>query len=128
MFSRPLVKEAFIAQSIADCLEGLKSIWSTETITGDPEPEETQITGIQEQAQQEDDNLDTLPVREEYWDASNPALNLHVEMDSEFIKDWAKDRESDQAFSSIYKDEKRELENWKQDGRFVKDQRGLLFF
>ena len=49
-------------------------------------------------------------------------------MDPEFIKDWVKDYEFDQSFSTIWKDEKREIDNWKQDGQFLKDQRGLLFF
>ena len=109
-----MVKETFIAWSITDCLEGAKSVWPNKTIIDDPEPEETQITDIQEQAQHEDDDLDTLPVGEEYWDTSNPAPNLHVEMDLEFVKDWAKDYESDQVFSSIYRDEKR---SWRTGNR-----------
>ena len=127
-FDRSPAREAFTAWSIAECLEGLKSAWSTETLSDDTDLPQAESDDDTEQTIQEDDDLDTLPVSEEYWNASNPAPNLHVEMDPEFIEGWVRDYESDKSFSSIWKDEKREPGNWKQDGRYLKDQRGLLFF
>ncbi|KIK05315.1 hypothetical protein K443DRAFT_73502, partial [Laccaria amethystina LaAM-08-1] len=81
-----------------------------------------------DQESQDKSDLDTLPVGEHYWDTANHAPNLHVEMDAGFIKDWVQDYSSDQSFKSIWNDEKLEPENWKHDRRFLKDQRGLLFF
>ena len=126
--NRTSEKAAFTAWSIAECLEGTKATWFTETAKDDSGADEAESVNDQDQLPQESDDLDTLPVGEEYWDASNPAPNLHVEMDPEFIKEWVKDYESDQTFGSIWKDDKRELKNWRQDGRFLKDHRGLLFF
>ena len=126
--NRSFTKQTFVAWSIKDCVDSLKSTWINETSGEDADLNVEESEDASSQALQDNDELDTLPVSEEYWEASNPALNLHVEMDAEFIESWVKDYESDQSFSSIWGDKKRELENWKQDGRFLKDQRGLLFF
>ena len=127
-FNRPFNKEGFVAWSLGECLEDAKSAWSTEAFENNEGTAEDEDSGDRDPSAHEDDALDTLPVGEEYWDASNPAPNLHVEMDPKFIKDWVNDYESDQSFSRVWKDDKRKVENWKQDGRFLKDQRGLLFF
>jgi len=117
-----------MAWNIAECLEGLKSVWSIEMHKDDMDSSGTGNTITQDQTSQDNNDLDSLLVSEDYWDGANPALNLHMEMDAEFINDWVKDYESDQSFKAIWKDEKIEPENWKQGGRFLKDQRGLLFF
>ena len=106
-------KEAFVIWSVDECLEGVKSAWVSRGEQPDPE---------------EDESLDTLPVGEEYWDASNPAPNLHVSMDPEFLDGWVADYQDDQSFSKIWSDEKRLAVNWNGNGRFLKDERGLLFF
>ena len=126
--NRSFTKQTFVAWSIKDCVDGLKSTWINETSGEDADLNVEESEDASSQALQDNDKLDTLPVSKEYWEASNPAPNLHVEMDAEFIESWVKDYEYDQSFSSIWGDKKRELENWKQDGRFLKDQRGLLFF
>ncbi|KIJ90556.1 hypothetical protein K443DRAFT_116430, partial [Laccaria amethystina LaAM-08-1] len=64
----------------------------------------------------------------EYWDSRNPPPNLHIAIDDTFIHEWIEGYKADQAFSSIWADEKRELQNWKANGRFIKDERGLLYF
>lgn len=81
-----------------------------------------------EEDDSEGEELDTLPVGEEYWDASNPAPNLHVEMDQSFVADWVKGYDADPSFRSIWNDEGREAQNWKNNGWFLRDERGLLFF
>lgn len=73
-------------------------------------------------------DLDTLPVGEDYWEATNPTPNLHVSMDPEFLNEWVADYESDQSFGGIWANKARLTENWKGNGRFLRDERGLLFF
>jgi len=69
-------KEVFIIWSMDECLKGLKSAW---------------VTKGEQVDTKEDESLDTLPVGEEYWDANNPAPNLHVSMDPEFFESWVSD-------------------------------------
>jgi hypothetical protein len=106
-------KEAFIAWSIDECFEGVKSAWATTKNTSESELKE---------------DLDTLPVGEDYWDQNNPTPNLHVSMDPDFLKDWVEDYEDDQAFGRIWADKERLAENRKANSRFLRDERGLLFF
>ena len=119
-------REAFMAWSIDECLEGIQSVWSTtksakfgESIPRSQDPDE-------DDSKEED--LDTLAVGEDYWGASNPAPNLYVELDSAFITDWVSGYETDPAFRSIWNDKSRDVRNWKNNGRFLRDERGLLFF
>ena len=111
-FNAAPAKEAFIVWSVDECLEGVKSAWAT--------------TGKEDADERPD--LDTLPVSKGYWDAANPTPNLHVSMDPEFLKEWVADYVSDQSFGEIWADEARLAENWKGNGRFLRDERGLLFF
>lgn len=107
------MKEAFVVWSIDECLEGIKSAWALKGEHGDAE---------------EDDALDTLPVGQDYWDASNPAPNLHVSMAPEFLESWVSDYKNDQSFSTISEDKKCLAANWTGNRGFLKDERGLLFF
>jgi len=102
-------RTAFTIWSLEECLEGHKSAWSLSADTGD-------------------ETLDELEPSVEYWDSRNPPPNLHIAIDELFIKEWIEGYKTDQAFSSIWADEKRELQNWKANGRFIKDERGLLYF
>ena len=106
-------KEAFTVWSVDECLEGVKSAWISAKEDNEPEVKE---------------DLDELSIGEGYWDTSNPAPNLHVSMDPAFLLDWVADYESDQSFGSIWGDKERLAENWKGNGRFLRDDRGLLFF
>ncbi|KIJ90335.1 hypothetical protein K443DRAFT_60132, partial [Laccaria amethystina LaAM-08-1] len=54
--------------------------------------------------------------------------NLHVSMDLDFLKDWVEDYEDDQAFGRIWADKERLAKNRKANSRFLRDERGLLFF
>ena len=74
------------------------------------------------------DNLDELSVGKGYWDISNPAPNLHVAMDPTFLQEWVADYGDDQAFGLIWADKEHLAENWKGNGHFLRDERGLLFF
>ena len=125
MLTYSSAREAFLAWSIDECLEGLQSAWpinksasSGETLPQPGDPAENDS----------DEELDTLAAAEEYWDTSNPAPNIHVQMDPAFIADWVKGYQSDPAFKSIWNDEGRDELNWKNNGRFLRDERGLLFF
>ena len=125
MLSYSTAREAFLAWTIDECLEGFQSVWSSvrsansgETV---PQPENLAENDL-------DEDLDTLAAGEEYWGATNPAPNMHVEMDPAFITEWVESYNSDPAFQSIWNDEKRNEQNWKNTGRFLKDERGLLFF
>jgi len=106
-------KEAFTTWCVDECLEGTKSAWATvkDNITSDSK-----------------EDLDTLPVGEDYWDQSNPAPNLHVSMHPDFLTEWVADYENDQSFGKIWADKERLAENWKPNSRFLRDERGLLFF
>lgn len=106
-------KEAFVIWSVDECLEGIKSAWAS--TKEDPNPDDRT-------------DLDTLPVGEDYWDATNPTPNLHVAMDQKFLSEWVTDYENDRSFREIYTDKTRLEENWKGNGRFLRDERGLLFF
>ena len=106
-------KEAFVAWCVDECLEGVKSAWAS--------VKESSVTDNKEE-------LDTLPVGENYWDQANPALNLHISMDLDYLKEWVTDYAKDQAFSKIWADKERLAENWKAGSRFLRDERGLLFF
>ena len=106
-------KEAFVIWSVDECLEGIGSAWGLQGERNDIEDEHS---------------LDTLPVGDEYWDASNPAPNLHVSMDPDFLQSWVSDYEDDRSFSKICADKKHLAADWKGNGRFLKDERGLLFF
>lgn len=106
-------KEAFVAWCVDECLEGVKSAWAS--------VKESSVTDNKE-------DLDTLPVGEDYWDQANPAPNLHVSMDSDYLKEWVADYAKDQAFSKIWADKERLAENWKAGSCFLRDERGLLFF
>lgn len=106
-------REVFLTWSIDECLEGVQSAWplnksvnSGETL---PQPE-----GPDKNDPNED--LDTLAVGEEYWDASNPAPNIHIKMDPTFMTDWIKGYESDPAFCLIWNDKERKVQNWKNNG------------
>ena len=119
-------REAFLAWSIDECLEGVQSAWPMSKLInlGEslPQPE-----GLVEDDDSNED-LDTLAVGEEYWEAINPAPNIHVEMDPTFMTDWVEGYKIDPAFRSIWKDKERKVQNWKNKGRFLRDERGLLFF
>lgn len=119
-------REAFLAWSIDECLEGVQSAWPMSKLInlGEslPQPE-----GLVEDDDSNED-LDTLAVGEEYWEAINPAPNIHVEMDPTFMTDWVEGYKIDPAFRSIWKDKERKVQNWKNKGRFLRDKRGLLFF
>jgi len=106
------VKQAFTAWCIDECLEDVKSVWAS--------------TSNKTSHEQED--LDTLPVGEEYWDVTNPAPNLQVTIDQEFLAEWIEDYQSDPAFQKIWADKNREAGFWNGNGQFLKDERGLLFF
>ena len=106
-------QEAFMAWSIDECFEGVKSAWTTAKDVSASELKE---------------DLDTLPVGEDYWAQNNPAPNLHVSMDPNFLKEWVADYEDDQAFGKIWADKERLTENWKPNSRFLRDERSLLFF
>ena len=49
-------------------------------------------------------------------------------MDPEFLNEWVADYESDQSFGGIWADKACLMENWKGNGCFLRDERGLLFF
>ena len=102
-------RTAFAIWSLEECLEGHKSAWPSST-------------------EAQDDTLDELEPSAEYWDSRNPLPNLHVAIDESFVQEWIEGYKTDQAFSSIWADEKREAGNWKANGRFIKDERGLLYF
>ena len=85
-------KEAFMIWSVDECLEGVKSAWTSTRKTNDLEDK---------------DDLDELPVSEGYWDSNNPAPNLHVAMDDAFLQEWVTDYETDQAFRTIWADKER---------------------
>ena len=106
-------KEAFVIWSVDECLEGIKSAWAS--TKEDPNPDNRT-------------DLDTLPVGEDYWDATNPTPNLHVSMDQKFLSKLVTDYENDRSFHEIYADKARLEENWKGNGCFLRDERGLLFF
>ena len=109
---RSPARQAFTAWCIDECLEDVKSVWASTSGEVSPEREE----------------LDTLLVGEEYWDATNPAPNLQVAIDPEFLTEWVEDYQSDLAFRKIWADKNREAGYWNGNGRFLKDERGLLFF
>ena len=48
------------------------------------------------------EDLDTPAVGEEYWEAVNPAPNIHVEMDPTFMTDWVEGYEIDPAFHLVF--------------------------
>ena len=102
-------RTAFTIWSLEECLEGHKSAWlsAADDQTGVPTEMEPSV---------------------EYWDAKNPPPNLHIEIDDSFVQEWIEGYKADQAFSSIWKDEKREVQNWKASSRFIKDEKGLLYF
>ena len=91
-------KEAFVIWSVDQCLDGVKSAWATAKEGEDAADKE---------------DLDTLPVSEGYWDAANPAPNLHVSMDCEFLKEWVTDYEDNPSFRKIWTDNERLAKNWK---------------
>ena len=93
-------KQAFTAWCIDECLEEVKSVWAS--------------TSSETPSEQED--LDTLPVGEEYWDAANPAPNLQVAVDPEFLLEWIEDYKSDPAFQKIWSDKNREAGHWNGNG------------
>ena len=130
MLTYSTAREAFLAWSIDECLEGVQSVWPTDKSANSGETIPQSNKSQPEDAEESDpnDELDTLDVADEYWDASNPAPNIHVEMDPAFVADWVKGYESDPTFRSIWNDKGREERNWKNNGRFLKDERGLLFF
>ena len=106
---RAPARTAFAIWSIEECLVGHRSAWPSSA-------------EIQTEAQGEPDPST------EYWDTTNPPPNLHVAIDDSFIQDWVEGYKTDQAFSSIWADKKRDVQNWKANGRFIKDERGLLYF
>ena len=104
-------RTAFTVWSLDDCLEGRQSAWSTSVETDD-----------------DLHRLDELEPSSEYWNAQNPPPNLHIAVDDEFLKDWIDGYQADRSFQTIWKDTNREESNWKANGRFIKDERGLLYF
>lgn len=84
---RAPARTAFAIWSIEECLVGHRSAWPSSV-------------EIQTEAQGEPDPST------EYWDTANPPPNLHVAIDDSFIQDWVEGYKTDQAFSSIWADEK----------------------
>lgn len=109
---RSPAKQAFTAWCIDECLEGVKSVW----------------TSLTDDSPSTHEDLDALPVGEEYWDATNLAPNLQVAIDPEFLTEWIADYQSDPAFQKIWANKNKEAGRWKGNSRFLKDERGLLFF
>ena len=93
-------RTAFAIWSVEECLEGHKSAWYMS-----PEAQ--------------DNDLNELEPSLEYWDARNPPPNLHIAIDDTMVQEWIEGYKADQAFSSIWSDEKREIQNWKANGRFI---------
>lgn len=102
---------AFAIWSLDDCLEGCRSAWP-----------------ISVEPQEDPDALDELEASTKYWNARNPPPNLHIAIDDKFLQDWVEGYQSDRYFGNIWRDVKREVQNWKANGRFIKDERGLLYF
>jgi len=98
-------RTAFAIWSLDDCLEGRRSAWSV--------PAETE---------EDSDRLDELEPSTDYWNAQNPPPNLHIAIDDEFLEEWVKGYQSDHFFQPIWKDINREAQNWKANGRFIKDE------
>ena len=104
-------RTAFIIWNLEDCLEGRQSAWAMTSET-----------------QKDSDALDELEPSAGYWNAQNPVPNLHIAINEEFLKEWIKGYESDRAFGPIWKDTKRENPDGGANGRFIKDEQGLLYF
>ena len=107
------VREAFTAWCVDKCLKGVKSAWTS--VKND-------------KASEAKEDLDTLLVGENYWDQSNPAPNLHVSMDLEFLREWVTNYEDNPSFGKIWADKEQLAENWKPNSQFLRDEKGLLFF
>ena len=104
-------RTAFTIWSLDDCLEERQSVWS-----------------MSAESQREVDVIDELEASTDYWNARNPPPNLHVAIDKGFLDDWIKGYQADRFFKTIWNDARRQAQNWKADGRFIKDERGLLYF
>ena len=104
-------RTAFAIWGLDDCLEGHQSVWSMST-----------------ESQGSSDALDKLEASTDYWNAQNPPPNLHVAVDNTFLEEWVKGYQMDRFFGPIWQDVSRQVQNWKANGRFIKDEWGLLYF
>jgi len=104
-------RTAFAIWSLDDCLEERQSVWS-----------------MSAELQEDPGALDELEPSVDYWNARNPPPNLHVAVDEKFLKGWIEGYQTDCFFGTIWQDIKHQDLNWKANGRFIKDERGLLYF
>ena len=104
-------RTAFTIWTIDDCLEGRRSAWTLST-----------------EQLEEDDSLEELEPSADYWNATHPAPNLHVAIDGAFLEEWIQGYKSDQAFRSIWESEVEDTSSGKTNRRFIKDERGLIYF
>lgn len=104
-------RTAFTIWTMEDCLEGWKSAWASEAVRSD-----------------DGEALDELEPSAEYWNAMNPAPNTHVAIDDSFLEEWSQGYNKDQAFRSMYKSLAKNSSDSNVNRRFVKDEKGLLYF
>ena len=102
---------AFAIWSLDECLEGRRSAWP-----------------VSMETEEDSDKLDELEPSTDYWNAQNPLPNLHIAISDNFLKDWIKGYQSDRSFQTIWKDLSHDVQTRKANGRFIKDECGLLYF
>ena len=103
-------RTAFAIWSLEECLEGRTAPWLTSA------------------ASVEGDKLDELQPNEEYWAATNPPPNLHVAVDDAVLHGWIDGYAKDEAFRAIWERKLQDPGNTSSNNRYMKDERGLLFF
>lgn len=62
------------------------------------------------------------------WELTHPSPTVHVEMSPEWVDRFVKGYQDDISFRDRWSTAVRDEGSWDPDKRFVKDQRGLLFF
>ena len=103
-------RTAFAIWSLEDCFDGRRSAWTTST------------------ALLEENELDELEPSEEYWSATHPAPNLHVGIDDATLREWIDGYKTDESFKAIWEHKQQELADPSRNNRYLKDERGLLYF
>ena len=103
-------RTAFAIWNLEECLEGRSSAWSTSI------------------APTEGDELDELEPNEEYWSATNPTPNIHVAIDDSTLLEWIDGYRTDETFRTIWERKQQEPANITINNRYLKDERGLLYF
>ncbi|KII83907.1 hypothetical protein PLICRDRAFT_71310, partial [Plicaturopsis crispa FD-325 SS-3] len=64
----------------------------------------------------------------QYWAATNPPPNLHVQLHPEYIQRFVDAYQTDAFFKERWRDGSSSDEGWHASRRYFKDAQGLLFF